>query len=492
MSGRTPIDTERALAQLDPLRAALADALDPAVAARTWLVGGVVRDALLERELLDVDLATGGDPGAVAEAVAGALGGGAAFALGDDHGCMRVAARERRRDDADPRLAQVVQLDVCALVGGSLETDLAARDFAANALAVPLVAAGAGAPLEVVDHRGGLADVEAGVLRMVSERALDDDPLRMLRAARLAHVLDWAIDPGTASAIRARAGNADRPAGERTFAELRALLLHPECRRGWRLLEQLGLDAVLLPELAACRGMQQSRFHHLDVHDHTLAVLDNCEDILLATGFWLGADHAWSEEQRLVVLLAALCHDLGKPATRQLREDGRVSFVGHDDTGRDIVDAIAARWRWSGAQRQAVRALVGTHLALGFLLHTPRGPRERWRYLRAVEPVAAEAVVLSVGDRLATAGPADRRRWMRAHLQLAREVWADHVREQREGRPVPLLDGRALAEAAGIEPGPALGPLVTALAEAQAVGEVGTEDEARELARRFAPTRARG
>ncbi|MCZ4496131.1 MAG: polynucleotide adenylyltransferase/metal dependent phosphohydrolase, partial [Thermoleophilia bacterium] len=189
--------------------------------------------------------------------------------------------------------------------------------------------------------------------------------------------------------------------------------------------------------------------------------------------------------QRLTVLLAALCHDLGKPDTHRVRDDGRISFVGHDDAGLPIVDAIAARWKWSARQREDVRRLVGTHLALGFLLHSERAPRDRWRFLRSVEPVAAEAVVLSVGDRLATAGPDDRRRWVRAHLELARTVWADHWREQRDGHPVPLLDGLELTEVAGIRPGPRVGELVRALAEAQAVGDVRDREAAIALVRQL-------
>jgi poly(A) polymerase len=135
-----------------------------------------------------------------------------------------------------------------------------------------------------------------------------------------------------------------------------------------------------------------------------------------------------------------------------------------------------------------VRQLVGTHLALGYLLHTDRSRRERWKLLRELEPVAAEAVVLSVGDRLATAGPDDRRRWVRAHQQLARDVWADHWREQRDGRPTPLLDGSQIAAIAGIQPGPALGELVHALAEAQGIGEVQTRDQAEALVRLRAAT----
>lgn len=449
--------------------------------ASTWLVGGVVRDALLERPLVDVDLATGADPEQVARTFARATGG-TAFALGDDFGCWRVAVPS---DDgaSEPAAAPAIQLDVCSLRGGTLTHDLAARDFTANALAVPLTG-----DATIIDAFGGGDDLAAGRLRMIAAAAFDEDPLRMLRAARIAHVLDWGIDDATRDAIRARASRAVEPAGERTFDELRQLLLHPEARRGWRLLELLGLDSVLLPELEACREMAQSRFHHLDVHDHTLAVLDNCEDLLAATEFWLPLPVedglravAWSDRQRLGVLLAALTHDLGKPGTRQLRADGRVSFVGHDDVGMGIVDAIAERWRWSGSLRRHVRQLVGTHLDIGYLLHTDRGVRQRWRLRRRLAPVTAEAIVLSVGDRLATAGPDDRRRWVRSHLELARTLWADHWREQRDGVPAPVLDGLELAEAAGISPGPRLGVLVESLAEAQAIGEVATPADARRL-----------
>jgi poly(A) polymerase len=469
-----------AIPQLDPVRAWLVPLLGER-AADTWLVGGVVRDALLDRPLVDVDLATGHDVEQVARSIAAGRAG-TAFALGDrpgaEHGCWRVTIAARQ--DAPEQ-----QVDVCALRGEAIEHDLQARDFTANAIAVPLQ----GEPIAVDPHHG-LRDLADRTLRMVDASAFDDDPLRMLRAARIAHQLDWALDDDTIAAVRARATRANEPAGERTFQELRALLLTPEARRGWRLLERLALDGVLLPELEACRGMRQSRFHHLDVRDHTLAVLDNCEDLVAAPDFWLpmpdepGLQAAgWTEHQRLAVLLAALCHDLGKPATRTEHPGGRVGFVGHDDVGMEIVDSIAARWCWPGRLRRDVRTLVGTHLVLGYGLHGDRDERARWQLRRAFGPVVAEAVVLSVGDRLATSGLDDRRRWVRAHLQLAREVWTDHWREQRDGIPAPLLDGLELAQAAGIEPGPRLGRLVELLAREQAVGAVETVEQARALAR---------
>ena len=466
------------------MRRAIAALLDPTTLSETSLVGGVVRDAFLDRALLDVDLVTTGDAEPIARTFARALDG-TAFPLGDDHGCWRVAVAP---GPEFPDLAGILQVDVCGARGGSLETDLGARDFTANALAVPLAG-----DAHIVDLHDGLPDLEAGVVRMVAESALDDDPLRLLRAARFAHVLGWRIDEATESAIRARAARIVEPAGERAFVELRLLLLHGEARRGWRLIAELDLEQYLLPELHACRGVVQSRFHHLDVYEHTLAVLDNAEDLLAATDFWLPLPAepglvaaGWSDAQRLVVLLAALMHDLAKPATRTEHADGRVGFAGHDKVGMQVVDDIAARWKLSGSIRTQVRRLVGTHLDLGFVLHTPAGPRELYRWRRSVSAVAAEAVVLSVADRMATSGVADRRRWLRAHLELARRAWADHWREQRDGRPAPLLDGTAIGAAlGGVEPGPMIGVLVQALAEEQAVGAVTNADDARAFVRAY-------
>jgi len=488
MSHPRAINPVAALDALAPLRAAVAERCEPAEIASTYLVGGVVRDALIDRPLLDLDIATSADPESLARSLARAVDG-TAFPLGDDFGCWRVAVTHDHSAEApDPRLDTIHQIDVCALVGGMISSDLAHRDLTLNALAVPV----AGAPT-ILDEHHGIDDLERGMVRMVAASGFDDDPLRMLRVARIAHVLDLDIDPATVAAVRARAARACEPAGERIFAELTLLLTHPESRRGWRLLEELGIDAVLLPELDSCRGIAQSRFHHLDVHDHTLAVLDNCEDVLGAHGFWLPLPDepglrdsvALDDEQRLAIILAALCHDLGKPGTRALRPDGRVSFVGHDVTGRAIVDDIADRWRWSNALRLRVRTLVGTHLALGFLLHGPRDLRSRWHWLRDIAPVAPEAVILSVGDRLATAGPDDRRRWVRAHLEIARAVWSDHWREVRDGLPTPLLDGAELIVLADIAPGPRVGELVRALAEAQAVGEVQSRVDAEDLVRQL-------
>ena len=165
-----------------------------------WLVGGSVRDLLLERPVTDIDLVVEDDPGGVARRLARSLGG-SPFPLSERHGAWRVVDAGNTIDVAGCR--------------GTLEQDLALRDFTINAIAIPLAGG------EPVDPSGGTADLEAGVVRAVSDAVFDDDPLRLLRLPRIAHELGFAIEPGTARLAELRSGRAAEPSAERIFMEVR-------------------------------------------------------------------------------------------------------------------------------------------------------------------------------------------------------------------------------------------------------------------------------
>ena len=443
-----------------------------------WIVGGAVRDAVLGAEIDDLDLAVGGDPGALARRIARA-GGGHVFELSSEFGTWRVADRDRGW-----------QVDVSALRGGAIETDLAERDFTVGAVAVPLAG---GAP---VDPHGGLADLERLVLRAVGERSFASDPLRLLRAARLAAELRLEVEPGTLALARAEAGRAAEPAGERQLVELSLTLGGRDPLRGLELLDELGVTPVVLPEVAALRGVEQGPNHHLDVHGHTIAVLERTLEIEADLGRFAGERRAETEElldeqladgitRRTALRFAAILHDIGKPATRGER-GGFVTFIGHDSVGAEMVAGICARLRASRVLTEHLRAMTLHHLRLGFMVHeAPLPPRRVHEYLRATEPVSADVTLLTVADRLSARGkgPFATEEAIEAHLRLAREMLAAALDWRRDGPPTPLVRGDELVAELGLRQGPEVGELLAELEAAQYAGEVSTREGALELAR---------
>jgi putative nucleotidyltransferase with HDIG domain len=349
---------------------------------------------------------------------------------------------------------------------------------------------------ETLDPAGGLTDLREGVLRVVGEGSFAADPLRLLRAARLATRLELEIDPATVRLARSAADTASRAAGERQLAELRQLLEADDPLRGVALLDELGLTAVVLPELEALRGVEQGPNHHLDVHGHTLAVLERTLEVERDLDRFAGdrsaevaalLDEPLADDMSRGTALrfGALLHDVGKPQTKGER-DGYVTFIGHDRSGAEMIGALCGRLRASRALTRHLQGLTLHHLRLGFLVHeAPLPPRRVHEYLRATEPVAADVTLLTVADRLSArgGGPFATEEAIEAHLALAREMLGAALDWRRDGPPPALLPGDELARELGIEPGPELGELIAELEAAQYAGEVTTREEAVERAR---------
>jgi putative nucleotidyltransferase with HDIG domain len=456
--------------------------------ARAWIVGGTVRDRLLGRPIADVDVVIDGDPAQAARAVARESRRAACFALSEDFGSWRVVAREG-----------AWQVDVEPLRGGSIEADLALRDFTVNAIAEP-VAGG-----EPIDPLGGAADLRAGRLRMAAPGAFAQDPLRVLRLVRLAVELDMEPDAETLRGAGVHAGGLAGVSAERVFVELRRVIAAREPRRGLEMMGALGASAVVLPELDALRGVEQNRFHHLDVYGHTLEVLDGVVELTspgrtatpeleAALGGRRAAVDALLAEPLAdemtrgdALRWGALLHDAAKPLTREVRpQAGRVTFIGHDARGAELARAVLTRLRSSERLRTHVAALVRHHLRPGFLVHEPQPLARKtvFEYLRACSPVEVDVTLLSIADRLATRG--DRaQQSIEAHLALAGDLLGDALRWRAEGPPKPLLRGDELASEANNPTGPRVGELLEELAAAQYAGELASRDQALEYVRRL-------
>lgn len=433
---------------------------------RAWLVGGAVRDALLGRSTLDLDLAVQGDARGLAREL-GRRAGGHAFQLSDEYGAWRVRAHDQRW-----------QVDLTPLMGDTLEQDLRRRDLTINAIARELDVG----EVELIDPWGGVEDLQSRRLRAVSPNSFSADPLRVLRMTRMVAELGFTPEPETLRLAAASAPALSEVAAERVFSELRLMLTADLAVAGLQLAQSIGATAAVLPELDALRGLRQSDYHHLDVYDHTLATLQAAIDLRrdltanfgeLAPALTEVLDEPLANELTRgdALRLGALLHDIAKPLTHGQTAEGRPTFFEHDVRGAQLATEILTRLRASERLIVHTAALTRHHLRLGFLVHErPLSARAVYHYLATCEPVEVDVTVLSVADRLATLGR-NSERAVALHLELAQQLLGDAVRWRRE-RPRPPIAGDELARALGIEPGPQLGRLLAELTEATYAGEV--------------------
>ena len=443
-----------------------------------WVVGGALRDELLGRPVTDVDLAVAGDPEPAARALGEAVRG-PVFRLSEAFGAWRVLDRRQGR-----------AFDLSPLQGDSIEADLAKRDFTVNAMARPLEGG------DLIDPHGGRGDLDAKLLRVLGAQAYESDPLRPLRLARFAAELGLAPEDETARLTREAAPRVAEASPERTFAELRKLVAADGVLEGVALADRLGLLAAVLPEVAALHDVEQSHFHHLDVYGHTMEVLarqveveGRLEELFgeLAGPLQAVLDEPLADEMTRgqALRLGALLHDVGKPATRGIRADGRITFIGHDSAGEEMVRGLCRRLRTSERLSRFLEGITRHHLVLGFLVHErPLSRRTVYRYLKRTSPVEVEVTLLTCADRLATRGR-NAEAAIAAHLDLARELMAEALAWRASGPPRAPVRGDELAEELGLEPGPELGRLLAQLEEAAFAGEAGDRDQALELARRL-------
>jgi len=438
---------------------------------RSWIVGGALRDELLDREVTDIDIAVEGDPETAARQLAQEVRG-PVFRLSEAFGAWRVVDRRGGR-----------VYDFAPLQGETIEEDLARRDFTINAMARP------GDGGELIDPLSGRLDVASRTLRVIGPEAYESDPLRPLRLARFAAELGFQPDPDTERLTAEAAAHVPEASGERVFAELRRLVLAPGAVEGLALADRLGLLHAVLPELSNLHDVEQSHFHHKDVYGHTLEVLERLIELESEADGELreALDEPLADEltRGEALRFGALLHDIGKPATHSVREDGRVTFLGHDRLGEEMVRQVCGRLRTSERLSRFLQAVTRHHLVLGFLVHErPLDRRAVYRYLTLTAPVEVEVTLLSCADRLATRGK-NAERAIDAHLELARELMPAALEWRRRGPPRLPLRGDELAREAGIEPGPELGRVLEELREAAYAGEIQDRDDAVELARRL-------
>jgi poly(A) polymerase len=406
---------------------------------RAYFAGGCVRDWLLGQQPTDFDVATDASADTVQQLFRRTVPVGVQFGvvlvLIDDQP-IEVASFRADAEYLDGRRPVSVR-------AATPEEDAQRRDFTINGMFRDPVTD------EVLDFVGGRADLAAGIIRAIGDPAarFHEDRLRMLRAVRLAARLEYAIDPATLAAISTLATELTGIAWERIGEEIVRILREGRARRGFELLDQTGLLPVVLPEVAALKGVEQSADYHPegDVFTHTLLLLAQLR--------------APSE----ALALGALLHDIAKPDCAERRDD-RITFYGHPEVGAERAAAICQRLRRSRPVWERVEYLVRNHLRL---VHAPQMRRSTLRRFLAEDGIE-ELLELARIDTLASHG--DLRAYqfcMDARAQLGDEP----------ARPAPLVRGRDLL-ALGYPPGPVYSEILHAVEEKQLEGELTTAESA--------------
>jgi len=469
---------------------------------RGYVVGGFVRDTLLGRTTLDIDIAVAADALEVARWVADALKGKYVL-LDETFGVARVIFAE------DGIAGGPWQLDFSSYEGG-IEQDLARRDFTIDAMAIDIDQLVKDSQrVRLIDPFNGCEDLDQKVVRSVGELAFESDAVRLLRAVRLAAELGFSIDSETEEQIRRYAELVTGVAGERVREELLRLLIVPGSGRFIAYLDKLGLLTVVLPELAVLKGVEQPKEHFWDVFDHSLETV-LAVDFLLQQGDWeysdgeLLATVPWStglaqyftrevssgSTGGALLKLAALLHDVAKPQAKTIEPDGRMRFLGHAQEGATIAAAIMERLRFSTKETRLVETMVRYHLR-PMQMSQEGLPTDRaiYRYFRDAGEAGIDTLFLSLADHLATRGPhLDRAGWQE-HTRIIDYVLKQYYDQQSQVRPVKLIDGHDLINIFGLSPGPSLGGLLEAVREAQAIGEITSREEALDYVRKNLATR---
>ena len=496
MSEQTPLALPTLL---ETVRAVLPD--DVAV----YLVGGAVRDALLGRAAHDLDFVLDDHGIRTARRVADALQADF-FPLDPERDTGRVIV-------SSPDGTRTL-MDFATFRGPDLESDLKGRDFTINAIAMEIHSR------QIHDPMHGGMDLKDKRLRACSPGAFRDDPVRILRAVRLAAAFGLQPLPETSRAMREAVGLLGEVSVERVRDELFRILEGPQPAACLRALELIGALDPVLPELGALKGIEQPGPHVHDVWDHTLATLRHLQSLLAvlapeyvpdtASDWYLGllsvrlgryrqkfAEHFASSlnvNRSLSGLLglAGLYHDVAKPTCRRVDENGQVRFWGHDQRGAEIAVARARALNLSNEEVDRLELIIQNHMRI--LFHTNRRagqgklPTRRavYRYFRDTRQAGVDIILLSLADLRATYEHTLPQETWSAGLDVCRlllENWWEKPEESVN--PPTLLSGKDLLAEFDLRPGPQVGELLEAVREAQAVGKVSTRQEALDLARQL-------
>jgi poly(A) polymerase len=453
-----------------------------------YLCGGTVRDLILGRQFRDVDVVLSDRVFDAAELFHSKLNA-PYFILDEERKVARVVCKNGNWDFTGFR-------------NHTIEGDLRKRDFTINALAVRWDDFFPDRKTQpVIDPFGGLRDLNSGLIRPVSDESIREDPLRLLRAYRIAAELRFSIDPAVLADVEKLHAAIQNVAAERVVEELDRVLALSNSGETWRALGATQLFDSLFPEMQPMKGCDQRGYHHLDVWSHSVLALENLERFLpeIPRHFPKYAprlqDYLVSIAQTLdrirLLKWAALLHDIGKPETQQMREDGAgYRFHGHDHAGAAIAERLLQRLKFARKDAQLICLMIEHHLRpLQLFNQNEKSSDDFRKFFRAVGAEAVGVLLISYADMNAARGPLANPDRDSQFLEMMQKMFAFYFEEYYPAVNTPeLIKGRDVMAVLQMPPGPLIGELLKEVREAQLDGRLHNRDEALDFARNWLKT----
>jgi poly(A) polymerase len=440
-----------------------------------YVVGGAVRDRLLGKPILDIDLIVNKMPLHLSAALAQKIGG-THFTLDEDRGITRIVVQGG------------LQVDLAERQGATLAEDLDRRDFSVNALAVPLkewlTPKWKGA---IIDRHKGVGALAQKKLLHLKADIFSEDPVRLMRAFRLAAELDFGIASNTLQLIKKNRNRIKKSSPERVRDEFLKIFLTAHSYDTLMLMEKTGLLEAVFPEARALRKTAGAYYGRGGVLKHTLESVREYEEVIQTLNNWFPKAHrkisTYLNEKKggyartAHLKWALLLHDLGKPKTAKM-VGGRLRFFEHEHVGADMIPKLANRYRWSNDEAQSFARLVRNHMRPGNLATlTEVTDKAIHRFFRDLGDDAVAMLLVSLGDHLTYLTPREKKKRRSAHELITIKMMDRFYNQRERVMPPRILTGHDLMKELNLKPSPLIGLLLEDLMDAQTEGKIKTKQE---------------